>query len=468
MTKQQILVVAPSGWDEQRLAAWDCYGLVFTYVKEYPADGMSAWRSGRTPGCETIEVAAHCHAYSGGFGQHALNRLFSQALLACRPKAVVIVGLSGCTVDLPRVAALLGVPALLILDKPAQPPESLSETTRRWLESSLASCTHILPAHQEFDQCWPASWLDSEAVADAGELSVLLDRLVQQPGSAYCYDYSIYEFCQRDHPLLVNMQRGDTTHFAGCSRVLDLGCGVGIFLDCLRQQGIDAKGVECDSRVAEYARGMGLNVVTGDALEYLENTDASYDGIYCSHFVEHLPIDAVQQLLQLMAERVTVGGVLVLVFPDPESIRSQLLGFWRDPEHVRFYHPELVISMAATVGLELEWSSYEVQPHRVVPFAEAPPPVSPAAPFSPLPLGPENDQYGPIECLLQKFGLVTERRLRRLEERLLQWSDLLHNESLGYVAASAQLEQRTDTLWDVNQTWAWNDNVTLRLRKGVG
>jgi hypothetical protein len=27
------------------------------------------------------------------------------------------------------------------------------------------------------------------------------------------------------------------------------------------------------------------------------------------------------------------------------------------------------------------------------------------------------------------------------------------------------LDERTRTLWAVNQTWAWTDNVTLRLRK---
>ena len=215
-----------------------------------------------------------------------------------------------------------------------------------------------------------------------------------------------------------------------------------------------------------YADYYGDNV-DEDALAYLENSDVSYDGVYCSHFVEHLPVDAVQRLLQSMAERMADDGVVVLVFPDPESIRSQLLGFWRDPEHVRFYHPELVITMAATVGLELEWSSYEAQPHRVVPFAEVPPQVAPTAPLPPFTAGPEHDQYGLLERLLQRLGLVTERRVRGLEQRLQQWSELLHNESQRYMAASEQLQQRTDTLWDVNQTWAWNDNVTIRLRKAA-
>jgi hypothetical protein len=55
--------------------------------------------------------------------------------------------------------------------------------------------------------------------------------------------------------------------------------------------------------------------------------------------------------------------------------------------------------------------------------------------------------------------------LRGLEERLAAWSSALEHQSRQYVEASKQLEVLTSTLWDVNQTWAWNDNVTLRFRK---
>jgi len=161
------------------------------------------------------------------------------------------------------------------------------------------------------------------------------------------------------------------------------------------------------------------------------------------------------------------GGVLVLVFPDPESIRSQLLGFWRDPEHVRFYHWELIASMAATLGLEVEWCSYTDQPHHRVPFASKPPPVRQGTPFPGLLVDDEPSQLGRGEKLLEKLGLVTTGRLRRLEKQLMEWSSVLGDLSRQYVAASVQLEKRTSSLWDVNQTWAWNDNVTLKLRKSA-
>jgi O-antigen chain-terminating methyltransferase len=305
-------------------------------------------------------------------------------------------------------------------------------------------------------------------VGDADELGAVLTGMVEAPVPVHRYDYSIYEFSQRDHPLLVNMQRGDTRHFAESANVLDIACGVGIFLDCLRHEGINAQGVERDPRVAEYARGMGLNVATDDALSFLHNTAARFDGIYCSHFIEHLATDAVQALLQLLADRLEAGGVLVLVFPDPESIRSQLLGFWRDPEHVRFYHPELVTTMAATLGLELEWSSYDEQPHRVGPFTDLPLPVDQVEPLPVLAAAPVMRAAGFKERILRKLGLVSAARLQQLEAHMAAWSNAVVAHTRQQSVASQQLEQRTDALWEINQTWAWNDNVTLKLRKSVG
>ena len=465
MTSHQVLVVAPADWNRAALSDWNFYDLSFQFVQEFPSDGLSAWRTAHTTAGEAVDVAAHCYAYSGGYAQHALNRFFAQALFRCRPRVVVVVGLTGCTIDLLRLADLLGIPALLILDTPAEPPDALSEATRVWLESSLACSRHILWAQAEAEHSWPAHWLIGRTVARMDDLEALLRRVAEEPVTDRCNDYSMYEFCQRDHPLLVNMQSADVRHFQGASRVLDVACGVGIFLDCLRQAGMQGEGVERDPQVAAYARGMGLKVSTLDVLTYLQQTEVSFDGMYCSHFVEHLPMKSVQGLLQLMATRAAVGGVVVLVFPDPESIRSQLLGFWRDPEHVRFYHPELIISMAASSGLELEWSSYSEQPHRVVPFEAIPLPVPQTTPLPALASEDDHAGFGLGEKLLQMFGFVSQRRLGDLERRLANWSNALEQRSRQYVEATKQLEARTSALWDVNQTWAWNDNVTLRFRK---
>ena len=84
-----------------------------------------------------------------------------------------------------------------------------------------------------------------------------------------------------------------------------------------------------------------------------------YDGIFCSHLMEHLPFDRVTRLVELITTRLDPGGVLALVFPNPGSIRLHLFGFWRDPEHVRFYNGNLIASVCQHYGLEMEYSNEE-------------------------------------------------------------------------------------------------------------
>lgn len=52
--------------------------------------------------------------------------------------------------------------------------------------------------------------------------------------------------------------------------MLDLGCGRGEFLELLKENDVDATGVECYSEFAEYCKMRGLNVVEDDALSYLK------------------------------------------------------------------------------------------------------------------------------------------------------------------------------------------------------
>ncbi|MCV6627387.1 MAG: class I SAM-dependent methyltransferase [Cellvibrionaceae bacterium] len=281
------------------------------------------------------------------------------------------------------------------------------------------------------------------------------------------FDYASYEFCQRDHSLLCKMQEIECHHFAGCERVLDLGCGAGIFLQLLAEQGIDAVGVERDAKLVAYGREMGLAITEADALDFLRNNEQQFDGIYCSHFIEHLPFSALQELIELLSRCLAPGGRLLLSFPDPESIRSQLLGFWRDPEHVRYYHPELVQTLAAAEGLKLDWSSYQQQPHNVAPFQ-----VEPQA----LPENlqrvrsagqdqPRNDNKDEPKRMVQKIaamlGLATRAELTATYSRLAA----LEQDLAQQYRYNQALEERTEALWQVNQTWAWNDNATLRFTK---
>lgn len=433
-----LTVVAKESQEEVNLPGEK---LVYSFSEEDSPNGLRAWQAG-----EVYHVSESCRAINGLYRQQALNSILARLLMQQRPTAIVVWGICGATTDLPRVADLLCIPCYVVLNASlSEPLDSMSEV---WLKDSLAKATAVSLIDNHSVDGW-ANYVPQFSPAIAS--IELLESNPAQPINLG-FDYGLYELCSRDHSLIVRMQEQDVEHFKGCNSVLDVGCGAGLFLQLLEEQSISAQGIERNADIADYARGAGLKVIQADSLEYLRESKSRHDGIYCSHFVEHLPIEVLQEMLKLMAECLEPEGVLVLTFPDPESIRSQLLGFWRDPEHVRFYHPDLIRVMTEGEGLLCEWSSYQGQPHEVYPFA-----LEPEA-IEKIQINEHKvskDSF--LQRILRKIGVASTADLQKvdtLQQQLKQQQKYID-----------QLEERTRQLWNVNKTWAWNDNVTLRFRK---
>ena len=185
------------------------------------------------------------------------------------------------------------------------------------------------------------------------------------------FDYSHFESQFMDRDYIQMLQRPRVRFFKDCKKVLDLACGPGFFLELLKEAGIEAVGVDRNEGIVEKVRLKQLKVIHSDLFRYLESMEERYDGIFCSHLMEHLPFDRVTRLVELITTRLDPGGVLVLVFPNPGSIRLHLFGFWRDPEHVRFYNGNLIASVCQHYGLKMEYSNEEEEPNRLeVPLLE--------------------------------------------------------------------------------------------------
>ncbi|MDY0073260.1 MAG: methyltransferase domain-containing protein [Thauera sp.] len=417
----------------------------------------------------TVRVHSRWQAFGADFAQQLANRVFADELLSLRPELVVISELSGASMDMVRIAALLGYPVLLRVPELALPAQD--SRSALWLRDVFRLATALYRsgnAAADEDFCrhyaeFAAALLPDLQAAVKHVESGKAAAGPRLPHSAY----ASYAFGMRDHGLLYRMQQGLVAHFRGCKQVLELACGTGVFLELLRQHDIPAQGVERDAASVRYARGLGLEVAEDDALVFLRQQPGHFDGIYCSHFVEHLPIEAVEQLIALIADSLQPGGVVVLTFPDPESIRSQLLGFWRDPEHVRFYHPDLVELIGRSHGLQPVFHSHRVGQREVIPFSFQPPltdgddSTKLAADLAALTLPPP----GRLERLLARFGLVHPRALQRLELYQTQQRALEHDLRARQAARTAALENALRTLWTVNQTWAWDDNAVVCLRK---
>ena len=270
------------------------------------------------------------------------------------------------------------------------------------------------------------------------------------------FDYSHYEFSLRDREWNREALAEYVVHFQDCQKVLDLACGSGIFLELLAEKGIPAVGVERNPDVATWGKQQGWEVVEQDVFAFLEQTEETYEGIFCSHFLEHLPFTQVLRVIELLALRVSAAGTVVIVVPNPESIRMQLFGFWRDPEHIRFYHPELLEAVCTHVGLEITYTNRED-----IPFALAPPAFPPVA---------ETVEHHPSRRrswwkdrmraiyfqLLRLFRITPYPDLLAAETRMLE-----HLEAQR-TAVSTWAEKTNEA---VNRMWAWPDDVCIVCRK---
>lgn len=121
-------------------------------------------------------------------------------------------------------------------------------------------------------------------------------------------------------------------------KLLDVGCGNGLFLAHMRKYGWDVAGIEPDVEAARVAREKyGIRVVAGD-LKDSRLEEESLDVITMNHVIEHF-VDPVGQLKECR-RLLKTGGRLVLAAPNIRSLARRLYGpswFNLDPPR-HFYH----------------------------------------------------------------------------------------------------------------------------------
>ena len=126
-------------------------------------------------------------------------------------------------------------------------------------------------------------------------------------------------------------------------RVLDLGSGMGGFVQLLCKAGKDAYGVDSDPGCVTEARSLGVEIVEADVIEYLRTVEeGSLDAIFSAHLVEHLPYEVVLEVIRLSYRALRPGGRLLLVTPNPRALISHLEFYHQHFGHVAFYQPELL------------------------------------------------------------------------------------------------------------------------------
>ena len=141
--------------------------------------------------------------------------------------------------------------------------------------------------------------------------------------------------------------------------VVDIGCGRGEWLELLRAKGITAYGVDSNPEVATRAAARGLDVRTANGLDHLRDAgERTLSAVTAFHVAEHLPLDALIELIDLSLRALRPGGKLVLETPNPANVSVGASTFWLDPTHIRPLPSDLLSFLVRSRG----FADVEVRP----------------------------------------------------------------------------------------------------------
>jgi SAM-dependent methyltransferase len=154
---------------------------------------------------------------------------------------------------------------------------------------------------------------------------------------------------------------GDALHLESEHRVLDLGCGAGLFLAWLeRRRQLRLHGLDLSITSVRVARDRtsSVKLLVGDAQE-LPYADESFDRVVCNGAIHHLP--DVQAALRELHRVLVPGGRIVLYEPTATRFANwvRAIAFrgnrYESPADLDYKHeldPMRVLRLLAEIGFE--------------------------------------------------------------------------------------------------------------------
>lgn len=212
--------------------------------------------------------------------------------------------------------------------------------------------THPLPSADRIPDLYPVETYPcySEASRNQGFKRWILHRVIQLASTAYSepmrWATRVVFF-----PFLRRV--GGVPSPQATRRVLDIGCGDGVFLEAVQAAGWEAVGLEMNPQAADSARAQGLQVETG-TIETMTFADESFSAVRLWHVLEHLldPTAGLRRVRRLLIP----GGELILGLPNAASLCARIFGprwtAWELPRHFYHFTPQTIRRLLEQEGFE--------------------------------------------------------------------------------------------------------------------
>jgi 2-polyprenyl-3-methyl-5-hydroxy-6-metoxy-1,4-benzoquinol methylase len=138
-------------------------------------------------------------------------------------------------------------------------------------------------------------------------------------------------------------------------RLLDVGCGTGLFLETARRAGWEARGTETSEDSIAYARKFTSAPIFHGELANLDDS-TTYDALTYWDVLEHLPDPRAE--LRLARERLNPGGVVGVSLPSVQGLKARLQrDAWRyyapSMGHISHFTPRTLSALLTQAGFRV-------------------------------------------------------------------------------------------------------------------
>ena len=118
---------------------------------------------------------------------------------------------------------------------------------------------------------------------------------------------------------------------------LDVGCGLGFFVECCERYGLDCYGIEGDSYAVESAkkRYPSLKVQTHNIIETLPFETNSFSAIFCNQVIEHIPKKHTEYVFKEIYRVLCDEGVVFINMPSKYNKAER-----EEPTHINLMSPK--------------------------------------------------------------------------------------------------------------------------------
>lgn len=112
------------------------------------------------------------------------------------------------------------------------------------------------------------------------------------------------------------------------AKILELGCGPGIFLTFLKNEGfLNAEGIDISAEQVQIAQNKGVKAQVANVFEFLKEQPEKFQMIFALDFIEHFTKEELLQLIPLISNALQPGGLFILHTPNGEGLFSGQVKF---------------------------------------------------------------------------------------------------------------------------------------------